>query len=322
MAVVSRNGTHPYETQDALPCMQPKPDVAGHAPDDLSDGDFAAVARMVHRETGIVITAAKKSMLVSRLSRRLRSLGVTSFSDYVALLRGPAGEAERRALVSAVTTNVTGFFREPHHFKALHDLGGGLVERARGGGRVRLWSAGCSTGQEAFSMAATLLALAPDLARHDLRILATDIDPVVIETARIGSFDHHAVGERPPAQLSRFLKDGPALGKTVVSQELQELIRFEELNLLSRWPFQGNFDVIFCRNVVIYFDLETRRDLWMRFAGRMTEGGMLFIGHSERMDPKLDPFFEPVGITQYRRTGQRVPAGASAAEPISRLQGE
>lgn len=322
MAVVTRHGTHPLYEQDARLGMQPKPEVVSHAPDDLSDGDFAAVARLVHRETGIVITAAKKSMLVSRLSRRLRSLGVASFSDYVALLLGPTGEAERRELVSAVTTNVTGFFREPHHFKALHDFGGNLVEKARAGGRVRLWSAGCSTGQEAFSMAATLLAIAPDLARHDLRILATDIDPVVIGTARIGLFDQHALGERPPTQILRFLKDGPAPGQVIVSPELHELIRFEELNLLSQWPFQGNFDVIFCRNVVIYFDLETRRDLWMRFASRMSEGGMLFIGHSERMDPKLEPFFEPVGITQYRRTGQRMPADALAAEPISRSQGE
>lgn len=281
----------------------------------LSDADFVAVSRLIHRDTGILITAPKKSMLVSRLSRRLRCLGMTDFSDYVALLQGEAGANERRALVSAITTNVTGFFREPHHFRALEDLGPALVARARSGGRVRLWSAGCSTGQEAFSIAATLLSIAPDLARHDLRILATDIDPAVIETARAGIFDRQAIGDTPPPQLSRFLKDGPAGdGRIAVSQPLQDLIRFEELNLLHPWPFQGQFDVIFCRNVVIYFDAETRLDLWMRFAARMPEGGSLFIGHSERMDPRLDPFFLPVGITQYERSALKAGSGPVLAE--------
>jgi len=272
----------------------------------LSDADFANVSRIIHRETGIVITAAKKSMLVSRLSRRLRSLGLTDFSDYVALLHGPSGTAERRALVSAVTTNVTGFFREPHHFRALADIGQSLVARARSGGRVRLWSAGCSTGQEAFSIAATLLAIAPDVARYDLRVLATDIDPVVIDTARAGVFDRQVVGERPPEQISRFLKQGPNPDQVVISEALQGLIRFEELNLLQPWPFQKQFDVIFCRNVVIYFDGDTRHDLWMRFAARMPEGASLFIGHSERMDIRLDPLFVPAGVTQYKRTALQV----------------
>lgn len=281
----------------------------------LSDADFVAVTGLIHRETGILITPAKKSMLVSRLSRRLRSLGLTCFSDYVALLHGPAGETERGALVSAVTTNVTGFFREPHHFKVLGEIGQALVARARSGGRVRLWSAGCSTGQEAFSIAATLLSIAPDIARHDLRILATDIDPSVIETARAGVFDRKTLGDMPPEQIRRHLRDGPAPGQVVISDSLQDLIRFEELNLLQPWPFQGHFDVIFCRNVVIYFDVETRLTLWTRFAARMPEGGSLFIGHSERMDPRLDPLFAPSGVTQYRRTALRVAEGAAVGDP-------
>jgi chemotaxis protein methyltransferase CheR len=281
----------------------------------LSDADFVAVTGLIHRETGILITAAKKSMLVSRLSRRLRSLGLTCFSDYVALLHGPAGETERSALVSAVTTNVTGFFREPHHFRALSDVSRALVARARSGGRVRLWSAGCSTGQEAFSIAATLLSMEPDITRHDLRILATDIDPSVIETARAGIFDQKALGDKPPTQLLRYLRDGPGPGQVTISESLQDLVRFEELNLLQPWPFQGHFDVIFCRNVVIYFDVETRLTLWTRFAARMPEGGLLFIGHSERMDPRLEPFFAPAGVTQYRRTALRVADGSGNGDP-------
>lgn len=281
----------------------------------FSGSDFLTVTQLIHRETGILITPAKKSMLVSRLSRRLRSLGLTHFSDYVALLQGPTGAAERRALVSAVTTNVTGFFREPHHFRVLGEVGHELVVRARSGGRVRLWSAGCSTGQEAFSIAATLLAIAPDVARHDLRILATDIDPVVIEAARSGIFDRNALTDAPSDQMSRFLRDGPSPDQVSVSESLQELIRFEELNLLQPWPFHGYFDVIFCRNVVIYFDVETRLKLWARFAAHMPEGGQLFIGHSERMDPRLDPFFAVAGITQYRRTALRVADGHALVDP-------
>ncbi|MEZ5756497.1 MAG: protein-glutamate O-methyltransferase CheR [Paracoccaceae bacterium] len=280
----------------------------------LSDTDFLAVSRLIHRDTGILITASKKSMLISRLSRRLRSLGLTDFADYVALLHGSDGAEERRALVSAVTTNVTGFFREPHHFRALADLGPSLVARARAGGRVRIWSAGCSTGQEAFSIAATLLAIAPDIARHDLRILATDIDPAVIETARAGIFDRRALGEAVPPDLHRLVKDGPGKDQITLAPSLHELIRFQELNLLQPWPFQGQFDVIFCRNVVIYFDAETRLDLWMRFAARMPKGGMLFIGHSERMDPRLDTLFTPVGITQYERSARTAAPGPAAAE--------
>lgn len=280
----------------------------------LSDADFVAVTRLIHHETGIYITAAKKSMLVSRLSRRLRSLGLTSFSDYLALLDGREGAAERRALVSAVTTNVTSFFREPHHFKALEEVSRDLVARARSGGRVRLWSAGCSTGQEAFSIAATLLAVAPEIARHDLRILGTDIDPAVIETARLGVFDRNVLREVPFDPMSRFWKEGPGPNQVTVSDALRELIRFEELNLLQPWPFQGSFDVIFCRNVVIYFDVDTRLKLWARFAERMPEGASLFIGHSERMDPRLAPFFAPAGVTQYKRTSLRAQDEATLAD--------
>ena len=273
----------------------------------LSDADFATVAALIHRETGILITAAKKSMLVSRLARRLRQIGLTSFSQYVRLLEGPEGLAERSALVSAVTTNVTSFFREPHHFKALAAIAPDLLARARSGGRVRIWSAGCSTGQEPYSIAALLLTVSPDFARYDVRILATDIDPTVIETARAGLYDRDLLGDAPPPDLARFVEGGPRAGQVKMAPALKDLIRFEVLNLLEPWPFQGQFDVIFCRNVVIYFDVETRLSLWTRFAGRLPEGATLFIGHSERMDPRLDTVFAPAGITQYRRTGAVLP---------------
>jgi chemotaxis protein methyltransferase CheR len=171
---------------------------------------------------------------------------------------------------------------------------------------VRIWSAGTSTGQEAYSIAATLLDAAPELGHHDVLILATDIDPQVIDHARTGVYDRRLLGEAPPQKLLRFVQDGPQPGTVSMAPALREMIRFEVLNLLEPWPFRGTFDIIFCRNVVIYFDAETRRRLWTRFAERLPHNGILILGHSERMDPALDRLFEPVGITQYRRTGHPV----------------
>lgn len=268
---------------------------------ELSDAQFAAITHRIHRDTGIVIGAAKRSMLISRLAHRLRHLGLTDFVAYSRLLDSPEGESERHALVSAITTNVTKFFREPHHFDALAELAPALIASARAGGRVRIWSAGCSTGQEPYSIAATLVDLAPDIGQNDLRILATDIDPQVIETARRGRYDSRAVPGDVPALMRRFLQDTKD-GHVAVSPKLRALIRFETLNLLDPWPFTGRFDIVFCRNVVIYFDADTRHRLWRRFASRILPGGQMFLGHSERMDSRLDPYFAPCGVTRYRRT--------------------
>lgn len=273
----------------------------------LSEAEFSHIAGLIHRESGILITPAKKSMLVSRLSRRLRQLGLAGFGEYIEILRDEGRQDERNALLSAVTTNVTGFFREPHHFAEIARMAPDLAARARAGARIRIWSAGCSTGQEAFSIAATLLSAAPELATLDLRILATDIDPAVIETARAGLFDRTLIGDPVPEGLARFLVAGQGRDQVAIASALRDLIRFEVLNLIEPWPFTGRFDIIFCRNVVIYFDAATRHDLWSRFAERMPQGGTLFIGHSERLDPRLGNLFVPSGITQYRRTD--VPAG-------------
>lgn len=284
---------------------------------DLSDAEFTTISARIHRETGIVIGHAKRSMLISRLAHRLRHLGLADFGAYTRLLDSPDGAAERRALVSAITTNVTQFFREPHHFHALAELAPALIQRAKAGGRVRLWSAGCSTGQEAYSIAATLIEKAPDIDRYDLRILATDIDGDVIERAKAGVYERHLLGDNPPPILRRYLEDGPSAGQVSMARKLGSLLRFDVLNLLEPWPFQGRFDVIFCRNVVIYFDAETRHDLWRRFAGRTVSDGMLFIGHSERMDTRLEPFFAPCGITQYRRTAMPVPDNLTPGLPLA-----
>lgn len=281
----------------------------------MSDADFEAFARIVRAETGIVLTEAKRSLLVSRLARRLRKLGLEGFASYRRLLESPDAGTERRALISAITTNVTSFFREPRHFETLAGLVPGFAARARNGERIRIWSAGCSTGQEPYSIAMVLLDQWPDAARFDVRILATDIDPEAVQQARDGVYDARLVTADAPAALRRQVGRGPAPGTIAIAEAPRKLIRFEELNLLGAWPFRGSFDVIFCRNVVIYFDGTTRRHLWQRFAERLHPDGWLFVGHSERIDPGLEALLAPSGITQYRRTA--APVGALGSGPAA-----
>jgi chemotaxis protein methyltransferase CheR len=278
-------------------------------PATMSDADFDAFSRVIHAETGIVINAGKRSMLVSRLSRRLRKLGLADFTDYRKLLESGAGEAERRELVSVITTNVTSFFREPAHFEALAAMVPAFTERSRVGDRIRIWSAGCSSGEEPYSIAITLAEAWPGLEAADVRILATDIDPEMVERARRGVYTTPQNGQAPPPALGRHVtrQDGDGFA---VKPALRSIIRFEELNLLGPWPFNGSFDVIFCRNVVIYFDAETRQRLWRRFAERLNPGGTLFIGHSERVDAELETLLAPSGVTQYRRTTLSAAAAA------------
>lgn len=302
----------------------PGPGMAAHVPASvgpappngpaLSDEDYHAIARLVHDRTGIVLGAGKRWMLASRLTRALRRLGLPDFASYRRLLAGPGAEEEMAALTSAITTNVTSFFRGPDHFEALAALVPTLRDKAARGQRIRLWSAGCSTGQEPCSMAMTLLGHWPEAAQADLRILATDIDADVIETARRGLFEADPPGGPGEKILRRFSTPGPAEGTLVMAPAVRNLIRYEPLNLLAPWPFSGRFDAIFCRNVVIYFDGETRIRLWHRLADRIAPGGWLFIGHSERIDRPLAPYLAPAGMTRYRRTEVPVAAGLAAPQ--------
>jgi chemotaxis protein methyltransferase CheR len=204
-------------------------------------------------------------------------------------------------MLASLTTNVTRYFREPHHFEHLKSrVLPELVTRARAGGRVRLWSAGCSTGQEAYTIALTLLEAMPEAADRDVRILATDIDPNVVATGRAAAYSDDAVQPVPPALRSRWMvrvKDGgrDAWG---CGEEMRRLVSFRELNLMGTWPMKGRFDVIFCRNVVIYFDEPTQARIWSRFAPLLTPGGRLYVGHSERVTDLAK--FETDGLTTYR----------------------
>lgn len=262
----------------------------------LTQKDFRLIASILYEDSGIHLIDAKAPLVYSRLGKRLRQLGLTRFSEYCQLLQGPEGAGERAALLSALTTNVTRFFRESHHFDALkQQVAESLAPIARAGGRVRLWSAGCSNGHEPYSMAMILLAELPEAANLDVRILATDIDPLVVDRARAGVYSVDDVEPVPRALASRFVihEDGGVR----MADSLRSLVSFGVLNLHAEWPMKGRFDVIFCRNVAIYFDDETQRRLWTRFARSLTPDGRLYIGHSERAEA---PELLSDGLTIYR----------------------
>jgi chemotaxis protein methyltransferase CheR len=276
--------------------------VSGEFP--LTRRDLAEIAAMIYADAGIFLNETKASLVYSRLSKRIRQLGLRSFTDYCKLVSAPQGVDERREMLSFLTTNFTRFFRENHHFDHLRDhVLPGLVAHAKAGGRVRLWSAGCSDGQEPYSIALTVLSMMPDAAQYDFKILATDIDPKIIAKARRGAYDDHAVETVPPAIRAKWILENREAGgpRWQVAPAVQQLITFRELNLLTAWPFKGPFQVIFCRNVVIYFDEQTQSRIWGRYADMLGEAGHLYIGHSERLSGPSKDRFDNIGITTYRR---------------------
>ncbi|WP_088624157.1 protein-glutamate O-methyltransferase CheR [Oceanicola sp. 22II-s10i] len=270
----------------------------------LSPRAFSTLAQLVQEEAGILLQPGKTAMVQSRLRSRLRALGLPDFDAYVRHVCSEAGGAERRQMLSALTTNVSHFFREMHHFEILRLTAlPPLIARARQGGRVRLWSAGCSTGQEPYSIAMELLKLAPDIGRFDLRILASDIDAAVLATAEGGRYGPTQVQGIPVTMQEKFLSPAAADGTRCVSEEVRELVRFRELNLIRAWPMAAAFDIIFCRNVVIYFDQATQLRLWPRFRAAISHDGWLFLGHSERIPDQAAGLFRPAGLTAYRPDG-------------------
>jgi len=267
----------------------------------FTNDDFTAISRMLYDDAGIALSESKASLVYSRLAKRLRALGLESFHDYCRMVAGAEGVSERQNMLAALTTNVTRFFREPHHFEHLKTrVLPALVQRARARGRVRIWSAGCSSGQEPFSIALTVLEMLPEAASLDFRILATDIDPNMVAAGRAAVYSDEAVRPVPTALRDRWMvrvRDGgrEAWG---AGEEMRRLVAFRELNLMARWPMKGRFDVIFCRNVVIYFDEPTQALMWSRFAPLLNPGGQLYVGHSERVTGT--DLFEPDGLTTYR----------------------
>lgn len=267
----------------------------------FTDRDFAFLRQIAYDHTGINLGDNKRQMVYGRLARRIRQLGLNSFAAYCQRVEDDP-DSELGELVNAITTNLTSFFRENHHFEHLADTAvPEIAAHNAGARRLRVWSAGCSTGEEPYSIAMTL-AEAELLSGWDARILATDIDTNVVAKASSGLYgDDRVQGIAPPRLRRWFQRGGGAnAGKVRVAQSLRDMIAFRQLNLLGPWPMRGPFDVIFCRNVVIYFDKETQRKLFARYADMLAPHGYLYIGHSETLF-KISERFQLVGGTIYKK---------------------
>jgi chemotaxis protein methyltransferase CheR len=268
----------------------------------FSDSDFEEIRKFVKEHTGISLSEAKKNMVYSRLSRRLRQLNLEKFSDYLSYVNNEI-ENELGNFVNAITTNLTAFFREQHHFDYLRET---IIPQLRINNdatrRIRIWSAGCSTGEEPYSIAMTLLESFPDIAHWDIRILATDLDTNVVAHAERGVYDIERLKSVPTEFKKRyFLKGrGQHQGNARVISSVRDLITFRKLNLMTAWPMAGPFDLIFCRNVVIYFDKDTQRTLFDRFANILIPRGNIFLGHSESLF-KVSDRFELIRNTMYQK---------------------
>ena len=264
------------------------------------DATMRRVAALAQAEAGLEISASKAAMVKSRLNQRLRRLGLATLDSYLAFVESADGAEERQRMISALTTNVTQFRRENHHFETLRQqILPPLLKRARSGGRLRIWSAGCSSGEEPYTIAMEVLKLEPQAHRYDVRILASDISYDALERACRGVYTRQQIQTLPAQDKSEYFTHA-AEDSWAVSHRLKDLIAFRRLNLMETWPMKGKFDVIFCRNVVIYFNDATQARLWRRFRDAIAEDGWLFVGHSERVQNDSANGFAPVGVTTYR----------------------
>jgi chemotaxis protein methyltransferase CheR len=271
---------------------------------EFGNEDFEALRKLVKEITGINLSDQKRELVYGRLARRLRVLHLRTFADYRDLLASDGGR-EIGEFCNAITTNLTSFFRESHHFEYLRDqVLQPMVANRTASRRVRIWSAGCSTGEEAYSLAMTVIESIPDLRTWDVKILATDLDSDVLAKAQRGIYAAERVRAIGPQRLSRFFAErrGGRDGATYeVKPELTSLITFKQLNLMHPLPMKGPLDAIFCRNVVIYFDKDTQRELFSRIAQLQRPGNLLFLGHSESLF-KVSESYTPIGKTVYRRS--------------------
>lgn len=257
--------------------------LAGTTVPPLSAAQFREIRDLTYRICGIHLPAGKEGLVQSRLARRLRLLQLTDFDQYISHVRADAGGTEVSHMIDALTTNKTNFFREPRHFEYLAERV--LPEARERGEPLRIWSAGCSSGEEPYSLA--MLIVDDPRARHpDARILATDIASDILDRAREGVYDERQLeGVSEARRRAHFepVRAGAGEPKWRVRDPLRSLIRFARLNLMGEWPMRGPFDVILCRNVMIYFDKPTQERLVERFAALLRPGGHLLVGHSESL---------------------------------------
>lgn len=270
---------------------------------EITDGELDAIIKLIKTHTGITMNPSKRQLIMRRLQSRLKAVGLQSYSAYIEYLK-QGNAVELLEFSNAVTTNLTSFFREMHHFDYLKEtiIPEIIQKKSRTSKRLRIWSAGCSTGEEPYSIAMTLRNMIQDLPKWDIKILATDIDSNVLQTSKNGCYNKQRVEKIPQNFLHRYFSEKVQGKETIYTagNDLKNLIKFNRLNLMEPWPMKGQFDVIFCRNVIIYFDKDTQRKLVDRYANVVTDDGFLILGHSETL-LNVSTRFELIGKTIYRK---------------------
>ena len=245
---------------------------------ELNPRQFEAISRLVYRNSGIHLKQGKEALVRSRLMKRLRALSFNNIEDYLSYVSEGRGGSELNHLIDVITTNKTSFFRENKHFEFLKSQLLPTVDHRR----LRFWTAACSTGEEPYSLAMVLYESIPNIQSRDIRILATDISQTVLEKAAKAIYPAEILGHMPAVFVRKYfskVSDAPLLFQ--VRKPVRDLVKVAWLNLVGPWPMRGPFDVIFCRNVMIYFDKATQEKLISRFWDLMSTGGTLFVGHSE-----------------------------------------
>lgn len=277
---------------------------------ELSDSEFSSIKDLVFSTTGICLGESKRELVKRRFAPRVRELGLGSFGAYVRFVK-KSDRDEMNKFCNAITTNLTSFFRENHHFEFLSDtvLPKIQANSLANGRRLRIWSAGCSTGQEPYCLAITLQSVIRDLSKWDARILATDLDENCLEKARRGEYPADEFSKTPKDIVEKYFNKLPhdssdAFAKPMLQAKpgIRSQIVFNKLNLMNNpWPMKGVFDVIMCRNVFIYFDKPTQRALVKRFGQLQESGSTLFLGHSEVIQDPQEIGYRLVGKTTYEK---------------------
>ena len=263
----------------------------------FTDDDFDRIRRFIHQRAGIALNPSKKVMVYGRLVRRIRALQLPSFTAYLERLFSERGNEELEHFVNALTTNLTYFFREEHHFPI-------LAEHLRTlSGEVNIWCCAASTGEEPYSLAMTALETASSGARLNVNIVATDLDTNVLRVGAEGIYGAEAINKLPAGMANRYF-DRVDDQRWRAKPALRQMIRFQQLNLVdTQWSVRGPFDAIFCRNVMIYFDRDTQLAVLRRFAPLLKPDGLLFVGHSENFYHATD-LFRLRGKTVYERVSK------------------
>jgi chemotaxis protein methyltransferase CheR len=271
---------------------------------DLKDVEYERISRLVYEQCGINLHEGKKELVKARLSKRLKEGNFASFGEYYRYVMTDEGTAELISMIDSLSTNLTYFFREDDHFNKLRNIIGLMTKTSKREGqsqKLQIWSAGCSTGEEPYSLAITILECLNGLS-WDVKITATDISTKVLRTANKGIFGKERLNNVPPAFLKKYFQMGFGTndGQFRIKKNIRDLIQFSRFNLMDTPPHNYRFDIIFCRNVMIYFDKATQEALVNRFHQCLNKEGHLFIGHSESLTG-LSQKFKYVEPSIYRK---------------------